>query len=97
MPIGHTLFSNDRGKLDELIDWPLMEQWRSPPDLWHNSASFPDRKERRQAEFLVHHAVPWTAVSAIGVINDTVATQVQRAIAVAEYQPIITCTPQWYY
>ncbi|MDA3961068.1 MAG: DUF4433 domain-containing protein [Planctomycetota bacterium] len=90
--LGHALFSDDPGKLDEFVDWPLMKQ-----DYWNDVPTYPDRKERRQAEFLVHQAVPWTAVHGIGVINVDMESQVRQSIASAAHQPTISVSPNWYY
>jgi hypothetical protein len=39
-----------------------------------------DRKRRKQAEFLVHRAVPWHLINSIGVINPTMRQEVQEIL-----------------
>ena len=34
---------------------------------WHDTKEYPDRRRRRQAEFLVHDAFPWDAVDYLAV------------------------------
>lgn len=52
---------------DGFIDWPLMTA-----TYWNNTPDDPDRKERRQAECLVHPLVPWQLI-------EGVATKSERA------------------
>jgi hypothetical protein len=41
-----------------------MEAW-----YWNDTPDDPDRKRRRQAEFLVHGALPWDSVEFLAVRN----------------------------
>ena len=56
-----TNFYDDLAHLDK-IDWALMKS-----RYWNDTASDPDRKRRRQAEFLVHGFFPWECVAGIAV------------------------------
>lgn len=58
------------GDLDSgFVDWPLMQE-----KYWRNTAQDPARKERRQAECLVHPGVPWQLI-------EEVTTRTERARA----------------
>lgn len=81
-------FSNDLAKFDELVDWKAVEA-----RYW----SDPAIKERKQAEFLVYQKFPWTAVGAIGVVNQSVADAVGELIGSHANCPKIVVKPLWYY
>lgn len=77
--------------LDKL-DWNIMtETW------WKDTTQDGDRKRRRQAEFLVHRAFPWTAVTQIGVMSDRIAALVRAALNGAEHMPNVVVRTDWYY
>jgi hypothetical protein len=78
-------------ELDQ-IDWNLMRDWS-----WRNTLSDPDRKRRKQAEFLVHQRFPWQHVTQISVINQAMAARVQALIQANDYQPHVTIEANWYY
>ncbi len=58
-----TRFYENASHLDK-IDWDLIRG-----RYWKNTYGDPDRKRRRQAEFLVHQRLPIGAVLGIGVID----------------------------
>ena len=64
-----TDFFDDLKDLDK-VDWALMQA-----RYWHDTNDDPDRKRRRQAEFLVHEFFPWELVSYIGVYDRSIAEQ----------------------
>ena len=45
-----TDYFDDLTKLPEIVDWEVMRS-----EYWNDTADQPDRKRKRQAEFLVHH------------------------------------------
>lgn len=59
----------------------------------------PDRKRRKQAEFLVHRSVPWNWFDEIGVISQTMARQVRKVLdeTEVEHRPRVAVEPKWYY
>lgn len=71
--------------LDE-IDWSAVQatDWRQ-------------RKEGKQAEFLIERQFPWELVSRIGVISRQVSDQVNTALQGALHKPRIEIKPDWYY
>jgi hypothetical protein len=56
-----------------------------------------ETKEKRQAEFLLHDWCPWTVVTRIAVINDTIAEQVGKIMAGAAHTPPVIVRRDWYY
>ena len=75
----------DLTRLDEL-DWSAID-----------ARDWQDRKEGKQAEFLVEQSFPWKLVSRIGVSSRQVYTQVMAALHKADYQPRLEIMPGWYY
>ena len=73
------------------IDWELMEA-----RIWNDTNEYPDRKQRRQAEFLVYQQCPWDLVKEIGVINSRFQAQVLTVLDQLP-QPPITIHRDWYY
>ncbi len=57
------------------VDWGLMQA-----RYWNDTNDDPDRKRRRQAEFLVHKFFPWELVSYIGVYDRSIAETVGEII-----------------
>jgi hypothetical protein len=82
---------DDLASLDN-VDWDIMKEiW------WNDTMNDGDRKRRRQAEFLVHHAFPWTAITEIGVISEKIAGHIQAAMNGAVHQPAVVVRSDWYY
>lgn len=77
-----------RGRVDELdlLNWSAIgaRDWRSPAT-----------KEAKQAEFLVHHHVPFDLVARIGVKSTAVASKVS-SIPGSRRTPV-QVRPEWYY
>lgn len=88
-----TDFYADLTNLDK-VDWHLIGHWS-----WRNTDADPDRKRRKQAEFLVHKSVPWSWFHTIGVMNRKVVYRVQQILGDAgvEHRPRISIKRKWYY
>jgi hypothetical protein len=84
-----TDFFDDLKDLDK-IDWGLMKA-----TYWYDTNDDPDRKRRRQAEFLVHGSFPWKLVSYIGV-HDRSAAETVRKMLNGDH-PEVGIEPGWYY
>jgi hypothetical protein len=54
-------------------------------------------KDGKQAEFLVHESFPWPLVERIGVISQSVGTQVMNMMGGAEHRPPVETKRNWYY
>jgi hypothetical protein len=89
-PVAH--FANDLNQLNRYVDWNVMQS-----AYWYDTAEYPHRKSRRQAEFLVHHAVEWTLVQEIGVYDQARLQQVNEFLAHASYKPRVSVQRGWYY
>ena len=76
---------SDLAQLDE-IDWDAVRarDWRQ-------------RKEGKQAEFLVEHLFPWELVSRIGVRTRQVYYRAVETLAAAAYKPPVEIRRGWYY
>ncbi|WP_292802175.1 DUF4433 domain-containing protein, partial [Nostoc sp. NMS7] len=65
----YTDFYDDLYALSHVIDWELMES-----KYWFDTPDDPNRKCKRQAEFLIHEFCHWNLIKEIGVINLTMQT-----------------------
>lgn len=77
---------------EDFIDWDLMRA-----QYWHNTAQWPDRRERRMAECLAGPRVPWEAFTAVVSKRADVADQVSANIAAAGETTPVAVRPQWYF
>jgi hypothetical protein len=82
---------------DDLSDLPEID-WRLMGDrYWFDTAEDPDRKRRRQAEFLVYKAFPWRSVLSIGVKTQKAGRRAEQALEECAYRPPVSVHPEWYY
>jgi hypothetical protein len=82
--------------LEELsqVDWSVIASWK-----WGNINTDPDRRRRKQAEFLVHQSFPWLWIEQIGVVNMAMKEHVQNILVRenAVYRPLVAVQQKWYY
>lgn len=66
---------------------------------WRDTLQDPDRKRRKQAEFLVHRSVPWEWIHEIGVRNERARVQVEALVNrwTKAYHQNLVVRPDWYY
>lgn len=76
----------------DVIDWNVMKE-----KYWFDTDEDPDRKRRRQAEFLVYKKLPWDMIEMIALINNEVKAQVEEIILNAHQKHPIKVKPNWYY
>jgi hypothetical protein len=95
---GHSImqfseFYNDPANLDK-IDWPLMQS-----QYWFDTDDDPDRKRRRQAEFLIFQRCPWPLVAGIATFNEVMKTRVETLFTSeqCEHLPRVIAKREWYY
>lgn len=84
-------FYDDLQRLD-VIDWTLMKS-----KYWSNTLEDPDRRFRRQAEFLVHQFCPLYLITEVGVINNTIQAEVTQTLQVFKQQIPVKVYSNWYF
>ncbi|WP_218314158.1 type II toxin-antitoxin system toxin DNA ADP-ribosyl transferase DarT [Halomonas sp. 18071143] len=86
-----TDFYDDLIGLNE-IDWPLMRA-----HYWADTDEDPDRKRRRQAEFLVHGRFPVELIIGIGVMNEHIKEAAETLIRRSGLNIPVAVKAGWYY
>lgn len=86
-----TEFYDDADRLDDAVDWQLMQATR-----WANTPDDPDRR-RRGAEFLVHKALPFELVDELGVYDDDARSTVAQAAADGGWDVAVNIRSTWYF
>lgn len=95
-------YFSDLSQLDE-IAWDLLHEqpqldgfckyWMSK----HTPERYVQRREIRQAEFLVHGRLPLAAITQIGVRNENMEARVRAALVGTNWRPAIERHPGWYF
>lgn len=86
-----TEFFFDLARLDR-IDWPVIHgKW------WNDTPECPDRKRRRQAEFLVHQQFPVSLISEIAVFDAGIEAQVLGILRSSGLNVPVQIRRNWYY
>lgn len=88
--IFHASFFNTWEELLKNIDWNLMRS-----KYWKNTEEYPDRKERRMAEFLVYKQVDFIDFLGIAVYNDDIRDKILACFG--SKIKYIDSRPQWYF
>lgn len=86
-----TRYFADAAHLDQ-VDWPTVAA-----KFWFDTVEDPDRKRRKQAEFLVFRFMPVTALVAIAVHNEPVAGKIREFLAAAGLELKVLVLPGLYY
>jgi hypothetical protein len=86
------LTDNDDDLDGGFIDWLLMTA-----TYWNNTPEDPDRKERRQAECLVHPSVPWHLIGGVVTRTEHARKQVETVLPAAAQQTPVTVSANWYF
>jgi len=68
-------FFNDEENFDE-VDWDAVKLKR-----WHDTEDDPDRKRRKQAEFLIYGDLPFSVIAGIVVYNESAEVNVVAKLA----------------
>lgn len=77
---------------DGFIDWPLMTA-----TYWNNTTDDPDRKERRQAECLVHPLVPWQLIEEVATKSERTRAQVSHVLGTVRQPTPVVVRAHWYF
>lgn len=85
-------FFNDLSRLENDVDGSVMVA-----RYWNDTREDPDRKRRRQAEFLIYKKLPLQLIFEIGVYNKETKARVKKLLN--KYQLQIDCRVkrQWYF
>lgn len=84
-------FFNTEDGLEE-VDWDTVNLKR-----WNDTEDDPDRKRRKQAEFLVYRELPLSTIVGIGVYNEAVKTNILTKFTSYNFTCNIFVKPNWYY
>ena len=87
-----TRFSANLAEMAGRVDWELMQAV-----IWTDTPEDGDRVRRRQAEFLVHGAVPLDLIEELAVIDDTVRLRVEQLLAAAGRALPVVVRRDWYF
>lgn len=84
---------------ERLEDLAIMDMPAAYAEQWNTTAEYPDRQEKKQAEFLVHRVVPWSLIAGIGVLDKNVAVRVERILDEhpQRRRPSVAPRRGWYY
>lgn len=66
-------------------------------NYWADTREDPDRKRRRQAEFLVKDFLPFGLVEEIGVMDKSIRNEVKDIVFKNGYDKIVNIKNDWYY
>ncbi len=77
---------SDLSHLDK-IDWDAVQA-----DTWAG-----ERKEPKQAEFLVEGSFPWRLVSRVGIKSRAIYGKVRSMLSMSRHRPTVAIRPDWYY
>ncbi|WP_437637197.1 type II toxin-antitoxin system toxin DNA ADP-ribosyl transferase DarT [Sorangium sp. So ce854] len=91
---GYAQFRNSLTQLAD-IDWDAIASTNFSNGSYTPSGN--QVKERKQAEFLLHGAFPWSLVQRVGVASHAIASQARAAMANAAHQPDVSVQPSWYF
>lgn len=86
-----TEFYKELSYIDK-VDWDVMNSI-----YWNDTDEHPDRKRKRQAEFLVHQFVDFDLFLGIGVINDEMKQKVIEILEKYQSEKQVLRKPNFYY
>ena len=89
--VGYAQFYNNLHELNKL-DWQTIKL-----RYWADTPEDPARKEKKQAEFLIHEKLPWEQIYGIAVNNENTLTKVEGSLNGLQHKPIVKVKNEWYY
>lgn len=93
---GHAIMvlSSFYSSLDDLnrIDWNVMSS-----DYWNDTLEDPDRKRKRQAEFLIYKSISLEWITGIATYTNTTKAQVEDLIRKSGHSLPVYVVPRFYY
>lgn len=82
---------------DDLQDLATLDWATIRARVWFDTATDPDRKRRKQAEFLVWRFFPWALVRQVVVLNAAMRVRVKSLLAEAGVSIPVDIKRDWYY
>lgn len=76
----------------DFVDWALMKE-----RIWINTDDYPDRRERRMAECLVHRAVPPHLILEVTARSEAMANEVEEIVREVGLELTVRVEPEWYF
>jgi hypothetical protein len=76
----------------EQLDWATIHSTD-----WADTPEDNDRKRRKQAEFVVHHNVPWNLGQSVGVYDNRTRARVEELLVHVPHRPEVVVRTDWYY
>ena len=89
--VSYAQFYNDLEKINNL-DWRTIKL-----RYWADTPEDPDRKEKKQAEFLIYEKLPWEHIYGIAVNNEGAFSKVETILNGLQHKPIVKIKKEWYY
>lgn len=89
---GITVFSDQVADLDELVDWPLMNE-----RYWADTLEDGDRRRRRMAECLAGGPIPWAAFPQVIVRTEGRSQEAQAILDTIGVAATIRVERDWYF
>ncbi len=84
-------FFNSITDIDKL-DWETIKA-----EYWANTDDDPDKKRRKQAEFLVYEKFPVTGIIGIGVMNENIKQASEKILLQNNIKNDVKIIKKWYY
>jgi len=84
-------FFNQEIDLKE-VDWKTVNLIK-----WNDTENDPDRKRKKQAEFLIHNEVPFSMILAIVVFNENAKTTISTKLAANNIECNVVVKSNYYY
>ncbi len=83
-----SMYFEDRVDLSQLadLDWAAI-----------NATSWQEKRDGKQAEFLVENRFPWALVEEVGVQSGAIHQRVEEIVKSADHQPATMVRTRWYY
>ena len=77
--------------LEKELSWEIFST-----QYWNNTDAYPDRMERRMAEFLVYERVAWDDFLGVAVYNEAVKVKVYDMMCESQRKDVIVKN-DWYF
>jgi len=76
----------------EMLEWEVIDS-----QSWANTNEDPNRRAKKQAEFLVHNHVPWSSILKVGVYSERYRQDVLSILRQYNVNTSVAVQTGWYY